>query len=96
MPVATVEAKRKNIDVSGALGQAKRYSKGFDVAPEMTSPGDVWGEYRLPFTFSSNGRPYHKQLATKSGTWFCDVRRPTNHGHAPGRVAYSGRVAVAS
>jgi len=82
MPVATVEAKRKNIDVSGSLKQAKRYSKGFDVAGEMTSPGNPWGEYQLPFTFSSNGRPYLKQLATKSGTWFCDVRRPTNHGHA--------------
>jgi type I restriction enzyme R subunit len=82
MPVATVEAKRKNIDVSGALGQSRRYSKGFEVATGMTSPGDAWGEYQLPFTFSSNGRPYHKQLATKSGTWFCDVRRPTNHGHA--------------
>jgi type I restriction enzyme R subunit len=82
IPVGTVEAKRKNIDVSGALGQAKRYSKGFEVAAEMTSPGDASGEYQLPFTFSSNGRPYLKQLATKSGTWFCDVRRPTNHGHA--------------
>jgi len=81
-PVATVEAKRKNIDVSGSLGQAKRYSKGFDLVDEILSPGGPWGEYRLPFTFSSNGRPYHKQLATKSGTWFCDVRRPTNHGHA--------------
>jgi type I restriction enzyme R subunit len=82
LPVATVEAKRKNIDVSGALGQAKRYSKGFKVAAEMTSPGGPWGEFQLPFTFSSNGRPYHMQLATKSGTWFCDIRRPTNHGHA--------------
>jgi type I restriction enzyme R subunit len=48
----------------------------------MLSPGGPWGEFKLPFTFSSNGRPYLKQLATKSGTWFCDVRRPTNHSHA--------------
>jgi type I restriction enzyme R subunit len=82
MPVAAVEAKRKNIDVSGALGQPKRYSKSFSISDRMLSPGGPWGEYQLPFTFSSNGRPYHKQLATKSGTWFCDVRRPTNHGHA--------------
>jgi len=95
MPVATVEAKRKNIDVSGSLKQAKRYSKGFDVAGEMTSPGNPWGEYQLPFTFSSNGRPYLKQLATKSGTWFCDVRRPTNHGHAlDGWHTPSGLVAL--
>ncbi len=82
IPVATVEAKRKNIDVSGALGQAKRYSRGFSPVPGMESPGGPWGKYLLPFTFSSNGRPYLKQLATKSGTWFCDVRRGINHGHA--------------
>jgi type I restriction enzyme R subunit len=80
-PVATVEAKRKTIDVSAALEQARRYSRGIELAG-MASPGGPWGEFRLPFTFSSNGRPYLKQLATKSGTWFCDVRRPTNHSHA--------------
>ena len=82
IPVAAVEAKRKNIDVSSALGQAKRYSRGFAIETAMISPGGAWGEYQLPFTFSSNARPYLKQLATKSGIWFCDVRRPTNHGHA--------------
>jgi type I restriction enzyme, R subunit len=82
MPVAAVEAKRKNIDVSGALGQAKRYCRGFSITDGMLSPGGAWGEYRLPFTFSSNGRPYLKQLATKSGIWFCDVRRPTNLARA--------------
>ncbi len=81
MPVATVEAKRKTIDVSGALEQAKRYSRGIELGG-VTVPGGPWGEFKLPFAFSSNGRPYLKQLATKSGTWFCDVRRPTNHGHA--------------
>jgi type I restriction enzyme, R subunit len=82
MPVATVEAKRKTIDVSAALEQAKRYSRGIELGDGMLSPGGPWGEFKLPFTFSSNGRPYLKQLATKSGTWFCDVRRPTNHSHA--------------
>jgi type I restriction enzyme R subunit len=82
MPVATVEAKRKTIDVSAALEQAKRYSRGLELGDGMMSPGGPWGQFKLPFTFSSNGRPYLKQLATKSGTWFCDVRRPTNHSHA--------------
>jgi type I restriction enzyme R subunit len=82
MPIATVEAKRKNIDVSASLNQAKRYSRGFAVTDGMVPPGDTWGEYQLPFTFSSNARPYLKQLATRSGIWFCDVRRTTNHGHA--------------
>jgi type I site-specific restriction endonuclease len=46
MPVATIEAK--NIDVSGALGQAKRYGRRFDLEAGMK-----WGDFQLPFTFSS-------------------------------------------
>lgn len=83
-PIATVEAKRKNTDVSSALQQAKRYSRGFTASPETILHAENWGyenEYRLPFSFSSNGRPYLRQLATKSGVWFCDLRRPDNLGH---------------
>jgi type I restriction enzyme, R subunit len=82
VPVATVEAKRKNKDVSAFLKQAKRYSQGFELLGDMQSPGGPWGHYQIPFSYSSNGRPYLKQLATKSGTWFCDIRRPSNLGHA--------------
>lgn len=82
MPVAAVEAKRKNIDVSGALQQAKRYSRTFKSAEGLVSPGGPWREFHIPFVFSSNGRPYLRQLATRSGTWFCDLRNPENLGHA--------------
>lgn len=82
MPVAAVEAKRKNIDVSGALQQAKRYSRTFKAAEALVSPGGPWREFHIPFVLSSNGRPYLRQLATRSGTWFCDLRNPENHGHA--------------
>jgi type I restriction enzyme, R subunit len=82
MPVATVEAKRKNIDVSAALQQAKRYSRGFALPAGTQSPGGPWDENHVPFVFSSNGRPYLRQLATRSGTWFCDVRRPDNLARA--------------
>jgi type I restriction enzyme, R subunit len=81
-PVAAVEAKRKNIDVSGALQQAKRYSRGFRMDDGLLSPGGPWAEFRIPFAFSANGRPYLRQLATRSGTWFCDLRNPANLGHA--------------
>lgn len=84
-PVAVVEAKRKNIDVSGALQQAKRYSRTFRASEETVLPEINWGEegaYRVPFAFSSNGRPYLRQLATKSGVWFCDLRRADNLSHA--------------
>lgn len=81
-PVATVEAKRKNIDVSGALQQAKRYSRDFKAGGNIAMPATVWGEYRVPFAFSANGRPYLRQLATQSGIWFCDLRSSTNLGRA--------------
>jgi type I restriction enzyme R subunit len=33
-PIAVVEAKRQNVDVSAALQQARRYSRGFTPSPE--------------------------------------------------------------
>lgn len=83
-PMAAVEAKRKHIDVSAVLLQAKRYSRDFTASPETVLHSENWGgdqAYRLPFVFSSNGRPYLRQLATKSGVWFCDLRRTDNLGH---------------
>jgi type I restriction enzyme R subunit len=84
-PIAVVEAKRKNVDVSGSLQQAKRYSRTFTPSNETILPEENWGSdaaYRVPFAFSSNGRPYLRQLATRSGIWFCDLRRPEYLGHA--------------
>lgn len=80
-PIATVEAKRHNRDVSAALQQAKRYSRGLTATEEVVLPEQNWGtdrEFRVPFVFSSNGRPYLRQLETKSGIWFCDLRRADN------------------
>jgi type I restriction enzyme R subunit len=85
MPLATGEAKRKNTDVPGHLQQAKRYSRGFTPSPETLLPDQNFGatgEYRVPFAFSTNGRPYLRQLATKSGIWFCDLRWPENLSRA--------------
>ena len=84
-PLAVVEAKRKNVDVSGALQQAKRYSRTFSASQETALHDHNWGtqsEYRIPFVFSANGRPYLRQLATKSGIWFCDLRHPENRSQA--------------
>ena len=80
-PIAAVEAKRANTDVAGVLTQAKRYSRTFAPAPGHECPGP-WGEFHIPFVFSTNGRPYLQQIATKSGIWFCDVRRATNLSRA--------------
>lgn len=77
-PVAVVEAKRRNKDVEGCIGQAKRYSKTFRSA-DAGATGGPWGEYKIPFLFSTNGRPFLRQLKSKSGIWFLDARRSRNH-----------------
>lgn len=85
LPVAAIEAKRKNINVSSTLQQAKRYSRGFEPCGDIELNDENWGdngEFRLPFVFSTNGRPYLRQLETHSGIWFCDLRRTDNLSHA--------------
>jgi len=79
--VAVVEAKRQRKDVSGAIDQAKRYSRSFKVWGDETLPGSPWGEFIVPFVFATNGREFLQQLRTKSGIWFCDLRRPDNLRH---------------
>jgi type I restriction enzyme R subunit len=78
-PLGVVEAKRQARNVAGAIEQAKRYSRGYTPQAGETLPGGPWGEYRIPFLFSTNGRPYLAQIAEQSGIWFLDARRPTNH-----------------
>jgi type I restriction enzyme R subunit len=81
--VAVVEAKRKHKDVMSVLSQAKRYSSGYVVRGDETLvEGGPWGEHKVPFLFATNGRPYLRQLRTKSGIWLLDARRPQNHPSA--------------
>jgi type I restriction enzyme R subunit len=82
--IAVVEAKRGNKNVSGAIDQAQRYSRGFRFDGGAEPTGGPWpdvGDKRffVPFVFSANGRPYLKQIETESGIWFRDARIPTNH-----------------
>ena len=85
VPMAVVEAKRGSKDVSADLQQSKRYSRTFRPSEETQLHAHNWGaqqEFRIPFVFSTNGRPYLRQLATKSGIWFCDLRQPHNRSTA--------------
>lgn len=76
--VGVVEAKREFKDVPGRLGQSKRYAIGIDLTVDELPGGGPWtngnDRFRVPFLFVTNGRPYVKQLATKSGIWFWDAR----------------------
>ncbi|CAI8755978.1 type I restriction enzyme EcoKI endonuclease component [Pseudomonas sp. IT-196MI5] len=89
MPVAIVEAKRKRKNVADRIPQAERYSREFKFAPEQLKPWleagqpTAWNDgegksFQVPFAFACNGRPYIKQLAEQSGTWFRDLRSPSN------------------
>lgn len=66
-PIAVVEAKRQNTKVADVVYQAGKYSKGFTASGLEVLHGKGWGEYQIPFLFSSNGRPYLKQHAQLSG-----------------------------
>ena len=79
VPIAIIEAKRQARDVPGAIEQAKRYSRAYDFTGEPAAAGAPWGDYGIPFLFATNGRPYLRQIQTKSGIWFLDARRATNH-----------------
>ncbi|MDX7991771.1 type I restriction-modification system endonuclease [Xenorhabdus littoralis] len=99
-PIAAVEAKRENVNVAGKITQAERYSKGFSITSSMTGawelegrtvawPDELDSHYKIPFVYSCNGRPWVKQQAELSGTWFRDVRecrnikRPLQQFHTP-------------
>ncbi|MDX1302048.1 type I restriction-modification system endonuclease [Photobacterium sp.] len=88
-PIAVVEAKQENTNVAGKVSQAERYSKGYKLissqkgAWELESRTIAWadeeeGHYHIPFVYSCNGRPFNKQLAELSGTWFRDTRKASN------------------
>jgi type I restriction enzyme R subunit len=78
-PIVVVEAKRKSRDVRGSITQAKRYSRDFALDDGLESPGGPWGDYKIPFLFATNGRPFLQQLIDASGIWFLDARVSTNH-----------------
>lgn len=76
--VGIVEAKRISRNVEADIAQAKKY------AMQVVRHGDEiihgpWGNYQVPFLFSTNGRPYLEQLKHMSGIWFLDARKPSNH-----------------
>lgn len=76
--VGIVEAKRISRNVEADIAQAKLY------AMQVIRHGDEiihgpWGNYQVPFLFSTNGRPYLEQLKHMSGIWFLDARKSTNH-----------------
>lgn len=82
--VGVIEAKRESVDVPSTLHQAERYARTIELPPEHRHPHGPWKHgladpFRVPFVFATNGRPFVRQWQTKSGIWFCDLRRDTDH-----------------
>ncbi len=88
-PIAIVEAKRKRINIADRIPQAERYARDFNLSAEQLKPWLLAGQtqpwsdgqgshFNVPFAFACNGRPFIKQLAELSGTWFRDLRSPAN------------------
>lgn len=76
-----IEAKKYDQDISTDLRQSKIYAELAEEKNEAKLLGS-WNQYKVPFLFSSNGRPYLKQIATKSGIWFLDARKDRERASA--------------
>ncbi len=89
--VGLIEAKRGRTDVPGVLVQTGRYAAGVTLSAEQRlapalaadAPGGV------PFLFATNGRPYVKQMETKSGIWFRDARRASKSADGAERLVHA-------
>lgn len=77
-PVAVIEAKANYKDVFAVIDcQGKDYARNIRDAEKIYQLDD-WRGFKVPFVFATNGRPYNRQLETKSGIWFLDLRRADN------------------
>lgn len=75
---AIIEAKAEHKDIPSVIDyQGKDYPRNIRAEDEPYLLG-AWGEYKVPFTFATNGRSYLEQYKTKSGIWFLDLRNPAN------------------
>lgn len=76
--VGIVEAKKATIDIPSVIDyQCKEYAKGIK-AEHKEHIINQWGAYKVPFVFATNGRKYLKQIETKSGIWYLDLRSGDN------------------
>ena len=76
--VGIIEAKAEHKDIPSVIDyQGKDYPRNIRKEDAKYQIG-TWGEFKVPFTFATNGRPYLEQFKTKSGIWFLDLREPSN------------------
>ncbi len=80
------QAERYSLGYQIKAGETLPVPPGYKgVFPGWLEGQDASGQqryFRIPFAYSTNGRPYLRQLETKSGVWFRDLRIQTNHSRA--------------
>lgn len=76
--VGIIEAKKAMTDIPSVIDyQCKDYAKTIR-AEHSAYVIRHWDAYQVPFVFATNGRKYLKQIETKSGIWFLDLRSSYN------------------
>ncbi|MFK4167301.1 type I restriction-modification system endonuclease [Paenibacillus lautus] len=77
--VGLIEAKSQKKNIPAVLeSQTKVYAKNVILVEDIII-NPTTGEYKVPFLYATNGRPYLKQLKEESGIWFWDSRKPLEH-----------------
>ncbi|MDF2947593.1 MAG: hsdR 1 [Bacillales bacterium] len=76
--IGIIEAKRLSKNIPSDIEQAKNYARLVEKKGEEIIL-EPYGDYFVPFLFATNGRPYLKQFEERSGIWFLDARKSTNH-----------------
>ncbi|WP_027066829.1 type I restriction-modification system endonuclease [Maribacter sp. Hel_I_7] len=77
--IGIVEAKKHIKNVMSDLGQAKTYSELVTEENNISFPQHQnSSNFKVPFMFSTNGKPYLEQFKTASGIWFWDGRDQKN------------------
>ena len=76
--IGIIEAKAYEKSVYSIIdNQCHEYAKNIKKEDEQYCLG-LWQNYKVPFVFATNGRPYLKQIETESGIWFQDLRKASN------------------
>ena len=76
--VGIIEAKKAARDIPSVIDfQCKTYARSIKEEHNEYVIKN-WGEYKVPFVFATNGREYNRQIETKSGIWFLDLRENFN------------------
>lgn len=81
--VGIIEAKKAMSDIPSVIDyQCKDYSKCIKERDYKYCLTTCCKDFQVPFVFATNGRKYLKQIETKSGIWFLDLRDESNAPYA--------------